>query len=133
MGIDKKIVFLGLIPKPHQIQLMKSSIAVVQPTLFEGGPGGGSVYNAIALGIPAIVSDIQINKEIHEPNVSFFEAGNEIDLAQKMEKILLSPYQKPTINQLSKKGDLRLKLLSDTLSHIIDITLRNYNFGNINS
>jgi glycosyltransferase involved in cell wall biosynthesis len=125
MGIEKETLFLGFIPKSHQILLMKSSIAVVQPTLFEGGPGGGSVYHAVALGLPAIVSDIQINREIHEPNVLFFEAGNEFDLAQKMEKVLSKTYQKPTMNQIIKKGELRLQSLSDRLNHIINISINN--------
>lgn len=41
LGIESKIKILGHIPKLEQIELIKNCIAVIQPTLFEGGPGGG--------------------------------------------------------------------------------------------
>jgi glycosyltransferase involved in cell wall biosynthesis len=66
LGIADACHFLGLIPKLDQIALMREAIAVIQPTLFEGGPGGGAVYAAIGLGQPVIVSDISVNREIAE-------------------------------------------------------------------
>ncbi len=40
-GLQDYIHILGLIPKDDQLAIMRQSLAVVQPTLFEGGPGGG--------------------------------------------------------------------------------------------
>lgn len=84
LGMEAKIRLLGLIDKKKQIQIMKGAVAVVQPTLFEGGPGGGAVFEAITLGVPSIVSDIPTNREINEGEVSFFSAGDPEDLARKM-------------------------------------------------
>ena len=50
LGINDDVEIVGHIPKLDQIALLKNSIAVIQPTLFEGGPGGGSAYDAISLG-----------------------------------------------------------------------------------
>jgi glycosyltransferase involved in cell wall biosynthesis len=41
-GLDRRVHIPGLIPKRDQIELMKNACAVIQPTLFEGGPGGGA-------------------------------------------------------------------------------------------
>ncbi|MDT9001261.1 glycosyltransferase [Paucibacter sp. APW11] len=91
LGIESRLKVLGLIPKREQIALMKQAVAVVQPTLFEGGPGGGSVFDAVALGIPAIVSDVAVNREIREDTVFFFEAGNADSLAMAMAEQLRNP------------------------------------------
>jgi glycosyltransferase involved in cell wall biosynthesis len=91
LRLQDNILLLGHIPKFDQICIMKGCIAVIQPTLFEGGPGGGSVFDAVALGVPSIVSDIPVNKEIVDKNVSFFKAGSEQDLYQNMLKIIDSP------------------------------------------
>ncbi|WP_198937868.1 glycosyltransferase [Pelomonas sp. KK5] len=83
-GIDGRIHALGLIPKPDQLALIRGAVALIQPTLFEGGPGGGAVYDAIALGQRAIASDIPVNTEIDDSLVSFFRTGNADSLADAM-------------------------------------------------
>lgn len=88
MSIQNSVRFLGHIPKLDQIQLMRHALAVIQPTLFEGGPGGGAAYDAVALGCPAILSDISVNLEIKgEQGISYFASGDYVDLAHKMAKM----------------------------------------------
>jgi len=67
---------------------MKDAVALVQSTLFEGGPGGGAVYDAVSLGAPSLVSDIAVNREIDEPTVRFFRVRDPDDLAAAMERCL---------------------------------------------
>lgn len=99
-GIANRIHFLGLIPKPDQLALINGSVALVQPTLFEGGPGGGAVYDAVALGKQSIVSDIPVNTEITDPTVSFFRASDSTSLACAMEQALSgSKLHKEAIDQ----------------------------------
>lgn len=89
MAMDDKVVFLGLIPKREQIEIMKKSVAIIQPTLFEGDPGGGSFYDAVSLGVPAIISDIKVNLEASgELNSFFFKTKDADDLKEKMEQVL---------------------------------------------
>jgi glycosyltransferase involved in cell wall biosynthesis len=76
LGIRERCKFLGLIPKIDQIQLVKLATAVVQPTLFEGGPGGGTIYDAVSLGRPTIVSDLPANREIEEHVTCFFDPAS---------------------------------------------------------
>jgi glycosyltransferase involved in cell wall biosynthesis len=55
------VSFLGLLPRSEQVTLMKNAISVIQPSLFEGW----STVNedALALEVPVIAADIQVNKE----------------------------------------------------------------------
>ena len=71
-GIKNNIHILGYISKLEQIKIMYNSIGVIQPTLFEGNPGGGIAYNALAMDIPIILSDIAVNKELDYKKDSFF-------------------------------------------------------------
>jgi glycosyltransferase involved in cell wall biosynthesis len=73
LKVETRFVVLGLIPKEDQIGLLKSAIAVVQPTLFEGGPGGGAAYEGIALGKRVLLSDIPVNREIAGHSVVYFD------------------------------------------------------------
>lgn len=86
--LEDKIILLGHIPKAHQIALLSKSIALIQPTLFEGGPGGGSTYEAISLNKRVILSDIAINKEVTKGRVYFFQAGSAESLLEKVIKVL---------------------------------------------
>ena len=108
LRLQDRILFLGHIPKSDQINIMKNCIAVIQPTLFEGGPGGGSVYDAVALGVPSIVSDIPVNKEISDESVSFFKAGSEQDLAMNMMRIVDSPRRNASREELISSENRRV-------------------------
>jgi glycosyltransferase involved in cell wall biosynthesis len=123
LGIEDKVYFLGYISKQDQIQILLHSVALVQPTLFEGGPGGGATYDAIAFSKPAIISDIAINKEISNPLVTFFQAGNHADLADKMSQAIQQEKNTPVeidTQQLERETQERIKLLGNALANLID-------------
>lgn len=117
LNISEKVHILGYIEKQFQLQLMVHSLAVIQPTLFEGGPGGGSIYEGVAYGMPSIVSNIPINKELNEENLLFFEAGNATDLASKMQEIL--NFKKLTNDTIFKNAELNQYKLGEALHNAI--------------
>ena len=80
-GIADRVHILGMVSKADQIALLKGSIAMIQPTLFEGGPGGGAAFDAVSLGVRCLVSDIAVNRELIEPGVEFFPPGDAAALA----------------------------------------------------
>jgi glycosyltransferase involved in cell wall biosynthesis len=92
LRIRERVKVLGVVPKSHQLGLLRHSIAVIQPTLSEGGPGGGSVYDAVALGVRSVVSDIDVNRELSDRTVSFFRAGDADDLANAMNRLMGEPH-----------------------------------------
>lgn len=116
LGIENSIHYLGHIPKKDQIDILKGSIAVLQPTLFEGGPGGGAVYDAISIGTPAILSDIPVNMEIaHEERLYYFAVGNAASLASRMAEVVSSVTRRPEESELLKEGQERIALFGETL------------------
>lgn len=113
--LTQRVKLLGHIPKRDQIEIMKKCVAVVQPTLFEGGPGGGSVYDAVSLGVPVILSDIPVNKEVIAANVRFFRAGDSEELAQRMRDVLKEEITRPSRDVLLEMGRTNLEKLGDCL------------------
>ena len=71
---------LGLLPRDQQIQLMRASAAVVQPSLFEGW--SSLVEDARTLGKHIFVSDIPIHREQKPPEAFFFSPENAEELAE---------------------------------------------------
>lgn len=115
-----KIECLGLIPKIEQIEIMKGALAVIQPTLFEGGPGGGSVWDAMALGVPAILSDISTNLEINDENVSFFYTKKTEDLLLRMKEIIDKKIERPSKRELVERSKKNIIMLGTALCRVIN-------------
>ena len=98
---------------------MKNSLAIIQPTLFEGSTGGGVLGDAISIGVPAIISDIKVNLEAKkETNCYYFKTKNHKDLAHKMVKIIDNPPKRVTQKELEKKSKIRAVNLGNKLIEI---------------
>jgi glycosyltransferase involved in cell wall biosynthesis len=115
LKISRSVHLLGHIAKEDQIALVRGSIAVIQPTLFEGGPGGGSIYDAVALGVPGLVSDIPVNREIDDPNITYFAPGDSEELARLMIQSLSRPHPQFDSSALISRSNDRLRMLGETL------------------
>lgn len=79
-GLAKQVYLLGLIPKFDQVQLMRRSLAVIQPSLFEGW--STLVEDARCLGKRIILSDLPVNLEQNPPNSLFFDRNSPEHLAK---------------------------------------------------
>lgn len=130
LGIAERVKFLGLVPKKAQIAIMRGAIAVIQPTLFEGSPGGGAVENAIAVGTPAIVSDIAVNREIDADRVSFFTPGSAEELAQQMMIALQARYEPLGRQVLAERSAARQRRMGAALRQLVDRALASHQSPN---
>lgn len=124
LNIEDKVIFLGFIPKDDQIQILRRAIALIQPTLYEGGPGGGAAYNAVALGVPVVASDIPVNLEIKDRIVSFFKTGSAEDLTRKIEELLNYNRASEGKEELIRKSEESTDKLSRKLIEIISFTMK---------
>ncbi|MBY6243406.1 glycosyltransferase [Methylosinus sp. Sm6] len=113
--LEGRIRILGFIPKLDQIALMKHCLAVIQPTEFEGTPGGLSVYDAISLGVRTIVSDISVNREIEEWVTAYFPSNDVDALHQSMESMLDAPAERMPIEDLRRLGKARRRRCAEVL------------------
>ncbi|MBP2626006.1 MAG: glycosyl transferase group 1 [Firmicutes bacterium] len=121
MGMEKQIYILGYIPKWEQLHIMRNAAALLQPTLFEGAPGGAAAREALLLNVPVILSDIPVNKELIDSDVIFFKAGCAEDLADKIEYLLstdlIDHTEKETLiqkglKQVEDRGEKLLEAIS---------------------
>jgi glycosyltransferase involved in cell wall biosynthesis len=119
--LDQRVRILGMIPKRDQIEIMKRACAVLQPTRFEGGPGGGAVYDSLSIGVPAIVSDLPVNREIEDETVEFFPAGDAAALAGRMEARLALPQRRIPWEDLVRLGRRRRAACGEVLWRAIDL------------
>jgi glycosyltransferase involved in cell wall biosynthesis len=74
----------------------------------------------VALGVPSIVSDIPVNKEIEEENVFFFRAGSSDDMKDKMLEILKEDWKRPSSEVLIERGHQRAENLGNALCEAMD-------------
>lgn len=82
LGLSQQVYLLGLIPKIDQIQLLRRSIALIQPSLFEGW--SSVVEDARCMGKPLILSDLPVHLEQNPPQTRFFERSSPESLAPIM-------------------------------------------------
>ena len=122
LNMQDYIHFLGYIPKIDQISLMKQALGVIQPTRYEGSPGGGVVEDAVSLGQQAVVSDISVNREINDASVLFFHTGDAQDLAEKMEQAIRRGWKIPSPEEIGEQGKQRQRLYYQVLKNMIDQT-----------
>lgn len=118
-GLTDRIHFLGMIPKRHQLAVMRRAAAVLQPTLFEGGPGGGALYDGVSTATPVILSDIDVNREADLGVIEFFRAGSAESLAQKMMETLTNPPQRLSAEATRSMLRQRQRQMGEKLLQVI--------------
>lgn len=125
LGVSDHVRFLGHVDKLDQIRILRRSVALLQPTLFEGGAGGGSTRDAIAVGKRAIISDIPVNRELQNDLVTFFTAGDAFSLAAAMTDVLCSPEKSVDAESLRAAERERLRRLGEVLFDVIRTAIGN--------
>lgn len=80
-----KVKMLGLIDYDDVIVLMKKSIAVINPSLFEGW--SSTVEECKSIGKNMILSDIPVHREQRHPECVFFSPEDSTELAIIMKKL----------------------------------------------
>ena len=115
LRIVERCHVLGLIPKRDQIALLRGALAMVQPTRYEGSPGGMSTFQAAGLGVPALLSDIEVNREAQGAGIRHFRVGDADDLARQIRDVLAQPPARPDRAQLEAEVQSRRAIAADLL------------------
>ncbi|QFY62013.1 glycosyltransferase family 4 protein [Rhizobium grahamii] len=71
LGLEDEFRLLGMIPYPHLAQLMLASTAVINASLSEGW--STTVEEAKSLGIPLIVSNLDVHQEQLAETATYFD------------------------------------------------------------
>jgi glycosyltransferase involved in cell wall biosynthesis len=105
--MENEIKFLGLIPYEHVFSLNLFSLALINPSYFEGW--SSTVEEAKTIGTKTIISNINVHKEQNPPGALYFNPDSADALAEQMEKVLLA--ESPSTKDFNA---LHAKLLTDT-------------------
>ncbi len=98
--IQDQVTMLGVISRSDQIQIMRHSQAVIQPSLFEGW--STVIEDAKSLQVPVIASDLKVNIEQLGNEGCYFSPHNPDELAsilasypaRNLEDMFYMPYEK---------------------------------------
>lgn len=78
-GLSQNIKLLGQIEYSHVFFLMRHSLAILNPSLFEGW--SSTVEEAKSLGKGMVLSDINVHREQNPPQAYYFDPNNPLELA----------------------------------------------------
>lgn len=91
LGIEDKIVWYGWVNKNELRELYQNAHCLINPSLYEGMPN--TVLEAMACGVPAIVSDVPGNDAVvvHGKTGYLFSLSQPDGLQQAMRRIIEQP------------------------------------------
>jgi glycosyltransferase involved in cell wall biosynthesis len=84
-GIRDRVIYLGLVPRREVLALMRQSVCVLNPSLFEGW--GYSIDEARSLGKRVLLSDIPAHRDQDPPQATFFDPVDCEDLTAKLAEV----------------------------------------------
>lgn len=85
-GVEASFKVLGVIPYGDLISLMAHSVALINPSLFEGW--SSTVEEGKALGKTILLSNLPVHLEQRPNRGVYFDPNNAGDLAEKMRDVL---------------------------------------------
>ncbi len=85
LNLRDQFIFLGQVPRSDVFRLMRQSMCVLNPSIFEGL--GMSVAESKSLGKRVLVSDLAPLREQAAPEALYFDPSDADDLAEKMAAI----------------------------------------------
>lgn len=78
-GLADRFRILGVIPRQDVFPLMRASVAVINPSLFEGW--STTVEEAKSIGVPLLLSDIPVHREQAPDVCCYFDPHRPDDIA----------------------------------------------------
>lgn len=88
-GVEANFRYLGLIPLGHVYALLRGSMALINPSRFEGW--STTVEEAKSFGVPMILSDIPVHREQAGDGAAYFDVDDAEALAAHLASVSQSP------------------------------------------
>jgi glycosyltransferase involved in cell wall biosynthesis len=108
-NLEDFVSFLGVVDRSQQLALMKGSLALIQPSLYEGW--STLVEEAKALNKFIILSDLPVHQEQIDVNVAFFDPFDAGKLADEMIRQLKSPVKEIMVDYSKNVSNYGKELL----------------------
>lgn len=81
-GVRDRMIVLGTVPHADVFRLLRQSVGVLQPSLFEGW--STAIEECKSVGKAMIVSDIAVHREQNPPSSLFFPPTDDVALADSL-------------------------------------------------
>lgn len=91
LDIGGQFRILGMIPYPHLAALMRSSLALINPSRYEGW--STTVEEARSAGVPMILSDLAVHREQAADEAAYFASDSPSQLADALQAFV--PLEQP--------------------------------------
>jgi hypothetical protein len=101
-GVADRFRILGPVPRDERIALMRRSLAVLQPSKFEGW--SLIVEEARALGKTILLSDIETHREQTPPRGHLYYPGDVVELARILGELLPTMTPGPNLEDEQQAG-----------------------------
>ena len=118
--LNNNFIYLGVVPYKDMMSLIYNSVALINPSKFEGW--SRSVEQAKSMGKKILLSDISVHKEQNPKRVEFFSQNNYDELASKIKKIWFGynyKYEKILINRSYRALEKKLSKYASDYQEII--------------
>lgn len=122
LDVFDNIVFTGRFPDEDKVKLYASFDVFIFPSLAEGF--GIVLIEAMAMKLPAIVSDLEVLQEVGGSTVIPFETKNSVDLAQKMYNLYSKRDRIDTLGEEARSRVEDLYTLEKFVQNYEDLYLR---------
>ena len=94
-ALEEHFLFLGNIPSRDVAILMRSSVAMLNPSLFEGW--STTVEEAKSLGVRMVLSNLAVHREQAGASAEYFDPEDSAALAASLRKVWCESRQPPTL------------------------------------
>ncbi len=111
--LEQQVCMVGIIPRTDQVILMKNSLAVIQPSLFEGW--STVIEDSISLQVPVIAANLPVNIEQLGESGFYFDPHLPQQLANHMKQFLS---QRPVVAY--EQTEVRVKRFATAFMEIFN-------------
>lgn len=118
--VAEQVHYLGVVDRPDVFDLIRQSICVLNPSLFEGW--GYAVDEAAGVGKRILASDIRAHREQSAPACEFFSPSSSEELAEGLDRIWRTSAPGPSIEleqQARARMPERIRALGNTLFEVL--------------
>lgn len=106
LGITDQVSFMGLLRRQEVYEILHILDVSIMVSLWEGFCN--AIVESMAAGVPVLVSDIPTLKEVVGDAGLYFRAGNPIDLARKLEQLIIDKDTRTEYGNLARDRCFRL-------------------------
>jgi hypothetical protein len=122
--LEEQFLFLGNIPTRDVAILMRSSVAILNPSLFEGW--STTVEEGKSLGARMVLSNLGVHREQTGSGAEFFDPNDPLSIAASLEKVWSNHREPPTLSEqraAAEGAELRIREFAMQLVRACDIAL----------